>query len=618
MDSKGDVEINRSQYRRKRTYFTLANGLIVIGVLTAASVMGYVALNKMGYFGTGNGSSGPQGNGPSSDLRHESSFNPGNAEYPGGRWNSRTDNTLLEAHSCSGWVSSSENITNHGERDNFSSVTEQPQEFARNVAQPELLVPGGGSSLTDNFEPEETSEIERVLSSESLLNQELSVARINSSAETEQTQELSRNELGSSFENVRIEELVPSGDASLTNDFELEESSANELVSSLGNAPIGSLETAQSNEPFASELEESPNVLEADMSNSYPANLNTLLPSIEPLDIQQAQFSSHVPDSEIDSIEVSQDLTNSNPDSNSEVYVSNELLFSEKVNVLRIDLNAPEFKVDHITTTQLRDSAPQYSPDKKRIYYTGTNNIEVYDVESKQFTGITEASLPYIYTKGKFVLLKPFLNEVIYVSRVGSEYEISYYNISNPEQTKPIGPHKCGSRKSIEILGQISDGSMLLYKCSGRDNNVYLKNLNNHEAEDLAIFEIDNSMTRISISPDNRIIISCSPGSEHCSLFNISDPFDVTKQEIPLPISTNVYNQIAFSNDLKTLFILGSDGMKDVDFDLIRLNYEEILNSPGKASYQIGETIKIPKPKNYQDTVRLVQLEDGHVQVIYD
>ena len=92
MDSKREVEINRQQYRRKKTYFTLANGLFAISVLTAASVMGYVVLNKMGYFGTGNGSSGPQGNGPSSNQRHNSGFNLGNAEYPGGESVYRTDN----------------------------------------------------------------------------------------------------------------------------------------------------------------------------------------------------------------------------------------------------------------------------------------------------------------------------------------------------------------------------------------------------------------------------------------------------------------------------------------------------------------------------------------------
>ena len=318
------------------------------------------------------------------------------------------------------------------------------------------------------------------------------------------------------------------------------------------------------------------------------------------MDIQQIQFDRLASDTEIDPLDVTQDSTNINADSNSDVHVSNELLFSENINILRIDFNAPELKVDHIITVEKNmNSCPQYSLDKKRIYFAISDGVKVYDVESHKESTF---EIPKAINRKKFLLLKPILNEIIYVGRGDqNEDQLMYYNIDNPKLTKEISAVKCSLYQSVEIIGQFSDGSKILYKCSGRDKNVYLKNLNNHEAEDLAIFEIETYKTSIAISPDNRTIISCTPGSGHCSLFNISDPLDVTKQEIPSQIGTHLCIYIEFSNDMKTLYLLGSNGLKDGDFDLIRLNYEEILNSPGKASYQIGEVIRIQKPEKYEE-----------------
>ena len=320
------------------------------------------------------------------------------------------------------------------------------------------------------------------------------------------------------------------------------------------------------------------------------------------MDIQQIQFDRLASDTEILPLDVTQDSANSNADSNSEVHVSNESLFSENMNILRIDFNAPEFKVDHITMIgKNMNNCPQYSLDKKKIYYLAiSEGVKVYDVKSHKESTF---EIPKAIDRKKFLLLKPILNETIYVGRdKGHKEQLMYYNIDNPKEiTREISAVKCDLYQSVEIWGQFSDGSKILYRCSGRDRTVYLKDLNNFEAEDLAIFEIETHKTSIAISPDNRTIISCNPGSENCSLFNISDPLDVTKQEIPSQIGRHLFIYIEFSNDMKTLYLLGSNGLKDGDFDLIRLNYEEILNSPGKASYQIGEVIPIQKPEKYEE-----------------
>ena len=280
-----------------------------------------------------------------------------------------------------------------------------------------------------------------------------------------------------------------------------------------------------------------------------------------------------------------------------EPYVSNDLLFSEDVNILRIDFNASELKVDHIATGPLKDCDPQFSLDKKQIYFAGTNEIKVYNLENGSVSDLT---LPDLYISGKFLLLKPNLNELIYVSRHGDDFKIRYHNISNPSLTKYIGPNRCGKRKGVELLGQISDGSKLLYKCGGTSKVIWLKDLKNTAVEDYPVAKFDTLMTRIVVCPDNRRIISCTQGNSFCTLFNIHDQFNLSSEKIPLPIEASKLNHFAFSNDLKTLYILGSNGMKENDdYKLIQLNYEQIVNNPRLASYQIGEVTRISKPENF-------------------
>ena len=286
-----------------------------------------------------------------------------------------------------------------------------------------------------------------------------------------------------------------------------------------------------------------------------------------------------------------------NEESIPEPYVSNDLLFSEDVNVLKIDLNASEFKVDHIATAPDKECSPQYSRDKKQIYFAGTNELKIYNLENGP---VSDLILPDLYISGKFILLKPNLNELIYVSRHGDEFKIRYNNISNPSLTKHIGPYKCGKRKGVELLGQFSDGSKFLYKCGGTSKVIWLKDLKNTAVEDYPVAKFDTLMTRIVVCPDNRRIISCTQGNSYCTLFNIHDQFNLSSEKIPLPIEASRLNHFAFSKDQKTLYILGSNGMKENDdYKLIRLNYEQIVNNPRRASYQIGEVTRISKPENF-------------------
>lgn len=280
-----------------------------------------------------------------------------------------------------------------------------------------------------------------------------------------------------------------------------------------------------------------------------------------------------------------------------EIDMSNDLLFSEDVNILKIDFNAPELRVDHIATGSLKECSPQFSLDKKQIYFAGTNEIKVYNLESGSIFDLT---LPDLYTKGKFLLLKPYLNELVYVSGYGGLFDIRYHNISNPSLTKTFSPHKCEPRYAIELIEQFSNGSKLLYKCGPSGKNVFLKDLNNPEVEDILVAKYDTNMTRLTISPDNRRIITCTNVNKHCTLYDITDPLQVTSQKIPLPISPPGLIHFAFSDDRRILYILGSNGMKEGDkYKLIQLNYEEIINNPGQKSYQIGEVTRLEKPENF-------------------
>lgn len=111
-------------------------------------------------------------------------------------------------------------------------------------------------------------------------------------------------------------------------------------------------------------------------------------------------------------------------------------------------------------------------------------------------------------------------------------------------------------------------------------------------------------MTNFTITPDNRRVISCTPGHKYCSLLDISDPLNVINHKIPLPPKMPMLKFFSFSHDMKILYILFSSGVKSGDYKLMLFDYEEILNSPGNASYQIGETIRIKKPETFVSTNR--------------
>ena len=282
-----------------------------------------------------------------------------------------------------------------------------------------------------------------------------------------------------------------------------------------------------------------------------------------------------------------------------EVDMSNELLFSEDVNILKIDFNAPELRVDHIATAPVKECSPQYSRDKKQIYLSGTDEIKVYNLENGSVSDLT---FPNLYIKGEFLLLKPNLNELVYVSGYGGEYNIRHHNISNPSETKTISPHKCKPRYAIELIEQFSNGSKILYRCGPTGREVFLKDLDdtNSEAEDVLVARYDSSMARLTISPDNRRIITCSNMHSHCTLYDITNPLQVTSRKIPLPTMPPGLIHFAFSDDRRILYILASNGMKESDkYKLFRLNYEEIVNNPGQKSYIIGEVTRLEKPENF-------------------
>ena len=280
-----------------------------------------------------------------------------------------------------------------------------------------------------------------------------------------------------------------------------------------------------------------------------------------------------------------------------EVDMSNELLFSEDVNILKIDFNAPELRVDHIATGPVKECSPQYSRDKKQIYLSGTDEIKVYNLETGSVSDLT---FPNLYIKGEFLLLKPYLNELVYVSGYGGKFDIRYHNISNPSSTKKISPHKCKPLYAIELIEQFSDGSKVLYRCGPSGREVFLKDLKNPEAEDILVAKYDARMARLTISPDNRRIITCSNMHSHCTLYDITNPLQVTSQKIPLPTMPPGLIHFAFSDDRRILYILASNGMKEGDkYKLFQLNYEAIVNNPGQKSYLIGEVFRLEKPENF-------------------
>ena len=276
---------------------------------------------------------------------------------------------------------------------------------------------------------------------------------------------------------------------------------------------------------------------------------------------------------------------------------SEPLLFAHDKTILRIDVNRleGELKCEKICTADcLFTTIPQYSKDKKKLYFSGRENIEYYDFETE-----TVEQLP-IYKDSIIIQSNFFLkgfkkNEIIFVqcNKKRDTCSFRFFDLKTEKLTERVESHGCGSR-DIPIIRSLSlDGTKLLYMCI-MNQNLYLKDLTNPDEMDHRTHMTDLKAQN-EISPDNSWLIRISSFDRiytFLHLFNINESWKSKTIKLECYI-TNVH-RYSFSKNREILYILASTAN---GYELFAFDYDKLITQ--NMAVEIYPRRVIMKPENY-------------------
>ena len=269
-----------------------------------------------------------------------------------------------------------------------------------------------------------------------------------------------------------------------------------------------------------------------------------------------------------------EDLLPSNPDN-----LNQRLLrFQFGRKIFELDPSNPELQSTLILeANHLLTSNFQVSKDKKRVYYRDDyGQINMIDVETKEKSPLNLPDQPQI---GKqFLLKKPDLEWVVYATQFDNQpSSIRLLNL-NQQSQKFDYPHKCKIVRP-HISGQFSDGSKLLYQCTESGREVFLKDLNKPNEEDVKLFDLPFSY-HFFLSPDDSKAILYVPGyNSRAIVVDISNPLNTNKQNVTLPRYMYNIEAISFSNDHKKLYMVFYTSKRNPLFQLTTINFKDLLNN---------------------------------------
>ena len=244
--------------------------------------------------------------------------------------------------------------------------------------------------------------------------------------------------------------------------------------------------------------------------------------------------------------------------------------------------------------TGLRN-VPQYSRDKKQIYLSGTGWIKSHNLETASVSDLTFSQI--FTSKGNSFLLKPNLNEPVYVSGYGGKSSISgLITTFQSLKTKKISPHKCKPLLCNWADRKFSDGSKVFYRCGPICREVFLKDLDNTlEVEDILVANTTR-MARLTISPDNKNHYMQYEQTLYF-LYDITNlPSDFSK--IP---ADHAWFDFHFAFPMTAEFSLHSRIKwyeRGRQYKLIQLNYEEIVNNLAENPLN-RRSFRLRKPVNF-------------------
>lgn len=259
------------------------------------------------------------------------------------------------------------------------------------------------------------------------------------------------------------------------------------------------------------------------------------------------------------------------------------MLFNDDGKIFALDPLKLDKGLKLMASTTAHGNYFQLSNFKSHAYFQSEGAIKSILIENHEFCN--DVNVRGFEPFG-FVMRHPNLLEVIYTASAenGTKVIRQYDRVKN-ELVKDHG-HRCQASEAPEILGQVEDGSKILYKCGDK---VYLKNLNGDtSANDAFLFDFDR-LDNFVTCPDGEKLINCKGNSNSCTLIDLSNPENERTIRLTTPLKT--VKGLMFSTDNKNLFIVHADDSAD-HYDLTTVDYEKVLGDTDPQEISPVQTIK--------------------------
>ena len=272
-----------------------------------------------------------------------------------------------------------------------------------------------------------------------------------------------------------------------------------------------------------------------------------------------------------------------------------DLLFIHNKNMLRVIQSNNELKCERIPVpVSAHTAVPQYSKDKKIIYFAEKDNIDYYDLENETIEKTPINNDKFIIVS-KFVLTKPHLNELICVgaNRDADTCSFRFFNLEYGYLTNRFEKHHCNAADEIPIIKALSpDGARLFYMCHDT-KRMFMKDLSKPEENDKFIIET-NWDCRFEICRDNeKLIRYCSSEFNSLALIDINTPTNVEVIELERKIT--YIHRFAFSKNQKILYVLATTRALKDGYELFAFDYEKLLTQWEAVDFFSKQVIKRPE-----------------------
>ena len=271
-----------------------------------------------------------------------------------------------------------------------------------------------------------------------------------------------------------------------------------------------------------------------------------------------------------------------------------DLLFIHNKNMLRVIQSNNELKCEKISVpVSAHTAVPQYSKDKKKIYFAEKDNIDYYDLENGT-TGKTPINNDKFLIVSKFVLKKPHLNELICVgaNRDADTCSFRFFNLEYGRLTNRFEKHHCEADEIPIIRALSPDGKRLFYMCHDT-KRMFMKDLSKPEENDEFIIET-NWDCKFEISPDNeKLIRSCSSEYNSLAIIDINAPTNV--EVIKLERQITYIHRFAFSKNQKILYVLATTRAVKDGYELFAFDYKKMLTQRKDVDFFSKQVIKRPE-----------------------